>query len=85
MVSEVEDGEMVRCSCCNAKFTVTQLRRYKIIPKELERGHLARLDNNQMEKFINDVDNETLLFMVETATSELVERYRKRERMLGTK
>ena len=85
LMSEAEDGEMVRCSFCNAKFTVTRLRRYRIIPRELERGNFEHLDNSQMENFISEVDNETLLFMVKTATSELVDRYRKGERMLGSR
>jgi hypothetical protein len=84
-MSEVEDGEMVRCTYCSAKFTVTKLRRYRIIPRELERGNLERLEYSQMESFISEVDNETLLFMVKTATSELVDRYRKGERILSGK
>lgn len=78
LTEEAKDGEMVQCSYCKAKFTVTRLRRYSVFAK----GGKLFADINEekkMAEFVHNLDNERLVVLVKLVTGELVDRYRKNE------
>lgn len=78
-LEDLEDGEMVRCSHCKKKFTITKLRRYGILSEELERCNINLHDDKLLEEFVVRLDDERLTVLIELVTGELVKRYRKKD------
>lgn len=75
----IKDGEMIRCSNCKAKFTVTRMRRHNSLLQELGFYNSAVKDGRLLEDFVAKLNDENLLFLVCMVTGELVDRYRKKE------
>jgi|GEM_PF-3113849 len=75
----VKDGDLVKCNYCKAKYTVTRLRRFTILAKEMGKLTPQSTDYRNMEEFVKQMDNRPLLELVRLVTNELVERYRKKE------
>jgi len=76
---DVKDGDMIRCTQCKAKFTVTKFRRYGILAQELEKCSLNLHDDRLLEEFVIRLDDERLMVLVELVTGELVKRYRQKD------
>ena len=75
----VKNGDLVTCNYCKAKYTVTSLRRYSIIAKEMGKCTPQSTDYRNLEEFVKQLDNEPLLEMAALITGELIERCRKKE------
>lgn len=77
--TDVKDGDMVKCSQCKAKFTVTRFRRYGILSQELEKCSANLHDDKLLGQFVIRLDDERLTVLVELVTGELVKRYRQKD------
>ncbi len=77
----VKDGEMVKCSNCNTRFTVTKIRRLNIPLSDPGGTSETRIDAEKFEEFVTELDMERLILLVSAATSELVYRYKNKESM----
>ncbi|MFY9174853.1 MAG: hypothetical protein WAO24_05860 [Peptococcia bacterium] len=79
---ELQDGEMIKCSHCKKKFTVTRLRRFGRLSEELEKCSVNLHDDKLLEEFVVRLDDERLTILIELVTGELVKRYRKKDGLL---
>jgi len=77
--TDAKDGDMVRCSHCKAKFTVTKFRRHGVLSRELEKCSVNLHDDKLLEEFVIRLDDERLTVLVELVTGELVKRYRQKD------
>ena len=77
-IHDIDDGDMIRCLHCKAKFTVTKSRRY-VLSQELEKYTTNPQDDRRLEDFVIKLDDERLTILVELVTGELVKRYRKKD------
>jgi acetyl-CoA carboxylase beta subunit len=75
----IKDGDMIRCSSCGARFTVTKYRRCSALVEELEKGSSTLLDEKKLSEFVSRLDDERLLIFVKLVTGELVDRYKKKD------
>lgn len=75
----VNDGEIIRCPSCKAKFTVTKYRRCSALVEEIEKGSGTFLDEKKLSEFVSRLDDERLLIFVKLVTGELVDRYKKKD------
>lgn len=76
----VEDGDMVTCGYCKAKYTVTRLRRFSVLAREMGKRTPQNMDYRSLEEYVRQLDNEPLLEMLRLITEELVARQKKRDR-----
>ena len=83
VIHAVKDGDLVICNYCKAKFTVTRLRRFSILAKEMGKCTPQSTDYQDLEEFVKQLDNGPLLELVRLVTIELVGRYRKKEGVEG--
>lgn len=75
----VKDGEMIKCSNCKSRFTVTKYRRCSALTEEKEKGNSTFVDEKKMGEFVSGLDDERLLTFVKLVTGELVDRYKKKD------
>lgn len=77
VMETVKDGELLTCNYCKAKYTVTRIRRYSILAKEMGKCPPQGMDYRNLEEFVRQLDHEPLLEIMRLVNEELAERYRK--------
>jgi hypothetical protein len=77
VVEDIEEGEMIKCFYCEAKYTVIKSRLYHIVPYDKRIGVQEDLDTINLKKCIKELDDEYLLQMIKTIMEELLLRFRK--------
>lgn len=77
--SGISNGDIIRCTCCRAKFTVTKFRRYNLFPQDGEKISSSQGYKQFLEKFARDLDNEKLMFLFEILSKEIMQRIKRQE------
>lgn len=71
----VKDGEFIKCSYCNSKYTVTPVRRYSLLARGAERYRNEQKNRQILEGFVHNLDYDNLLLLSKITINELFRRY----------
>ncbi|MBZ4653085.1 MAG: hypothetical protein JG781_423 [Peptococcaceae bacterium] len=75
----ISDGDMIRCTCCQAKFTVTKFRRYNLVPQDVDKISSGQGQKQLLERFVRKLDNEKLMLLLELLSKEIMHRMKSQE------
>ena len=75
----INNGDIIRCTCCQAKFTVTRFRRYNLLPQDAEKISSSQGDKYFLERFVSELDNEKLILLFEILSKEIMQRIKRQE------
>jgi len=75
----ISNGDIIRCTCCRAKFTVTKFRRYNLFPQDAEKISSSQGDKQFLERFVRELDNEKLMLFLEILSKEIMQRIKRQE------